>query len=72
MVVSGERSILEYIDHIDDSVARPSQVKDGYFVTSYEPGYGVKYTEKAVANYSFPGGIFWRSPMAKPILEAQK
>lgn len=53
--------MLEYIDHIDNSVANPSRIKDGYFVTSFEPGYGVQYTDEAVAEYDFANGRFWKS-----------
>lgn len=72
LVVSGKKSLLEYIENIPDSVAHPTQIKDGYFVTSFEPGYGVEYTEEAVRKYQFPDGLFWKSAEAKEILVGER
>lgn len=61
VVVSGQKSILEYIDNVENSVENPSKVKDGYFETPLEPGYGVKYSDEALTEYDYSNGRYWRS-----------
>ncbi|KAK5447927.1 L-galactonate dehydratase [Exophiala xenobiotica] len=69
VVVSGQRSLLEYIDNVEDSVKVPTRTKDGYFVTPLNPGYGVEYTAKALAEYEFPHGRFWSSDKGLGIVQ---
>jgi L-galactonate dehydratase len=50
-------------------VANPTRIKDGYFVTPLEPGYGVMYTDEAIAEYVYPNGRFWKSEAGQTIVK---
>ncbi|KAK6957177.1 L-galactonate dehydratase [Daldinia eschscholtzii] len=75
VVVSGKRSVLEYVDHLHEHFLHPSAVKDGYYQTPTEPGYSVEMKPESMDRFSYPGeeGVsWWRSEEAKPILEGEK
>ncbi|KAF1982708.1 mandelate racemase/muconate lactonizing protein-like protein [Aulographum hederae CBS 113979] len=73
VVVSGKKSVLEYVDHLHEHFEHPSQVKEGYYVTPMEPGYSVQMKEESMREFGFPGveGSWWKSEEARPILEGE-
>lgn len=75
VVVSGKKSVLEYVDHLHEHFVHPSSVKDGYYVTPMEPGYSVEMKAESMDAFSFPGEegkSWWRSEEAKTILEGPR
>ncbi|KAI1472773.1 enolase C-terminal domain-like protein [Daldinia caldariorum] len=75
VVVSGKRSVLEYVDHLHEHFLHPSAVKDGYYQTPMEPGYSVEMKPESMDRFSYPGeeGVsWWRTEEAKAILEGEK
>ncbi|KAL5117128.1 L-galactonate dehydratase [Pleosporales sp. CAS-2024a] len=74
VVVSGKKSVLEYVDHLHEHFEHPSSVKNGYYVTPMEPGYSVEMKAASMEKFSFPGGEggWWKSEEARPILEGIK
>ncbi|KKK19698.1 hypothetical protein P175DRAFT_0503281 [Aspergillus ochraceoroseus IBT 24754] len=75
VVVSGKKSVLEYVDHLHEHFLHPSSVKDGYYVTPMEPGYSVEMKAESMDKFAFPGEegkSWWRSAEAKPILEGPR
>ncbi|KAL1847301.1 L-galactonate dehydratase [Paecilomyces lecythidis] len=75
VVVSGKRSVLEYVDHLHEHFKHPASVKDGYYVTPMEPGYSVEMKPDSMDEFSFPGEegkSWWRTAAAKPILEGPR
>jgi L-galactonate dehydratase len=75
VVVSGKRSVLEYVDHLHEHFLHPSVIKDGYYQTPTEPGYSVEMKAESMDRFSYPGqeGVsWWKSDEAKPILEGEK
>ncbi|KAH9907379.1 enolase C-terminal domain-like protein [Xylariomycetidae sp. FL2044] len=75
VAVSGQRSVLEYVDHLHEHFLHPSAVRDGYYQTPTEPGYSVEMKPESMDRYTFPGdaGVsWWRTDEAKPILEGEK
>ncbi|KAI0851128.1 enolase C-terminal domain-like protein [Daldinia vernicosa] len=75
VVVSGKRSVLEYVDHLHEHFLHPSAVKDGYYQTPTEPGYSVEMKAESMDRFSYPGeeGVsWWRTEEARPILEGEK
>ncbi|RCI10231.1 hypothetical protein L249_8537 [Ophiocordyceps polyrhachis-furcata BCC 54312] len=75
VVVSGERSLLEYVDHLHEHFLHPSVVKDGFYQTPLEPGYSVEMKPESMDKFAFPGeeGVsWWRSDEAKPILKGRR
>ncbi|KAH7072356.1 mandelate racemase/muconate lactonizing protein-like protein [Paraphoma chrysanthemicola] len=74
VVVSGKKSVLEYVDHLHEHFYHPSVIKDGYYVTPTEPGYSVEMKPESMDKFSFPGaeGGWWKSDEAKSILEGEK
>lgn len=75
VVVSGETSVLEYVDHLHEHFLHPSAVKDGYYVTPLEPGYSVEMKPESMDAFEFPGEegkSWWRSEEAKTIIEGPR
>jgi L-galactonate dehydratase len=74
VVVSGKKSVLEYVDHLHEHFHHPSVIKDGYYVTPTDPGYSVEMKAESMDKFSFPGaeGGWWKSAEAKSILEGEK
>lgn len=74
VVVSGKKSVLEYVDHLHEHFFHPSRIENGYYVTPMDPGYSVEMKPESMDQFSFPGGKdgWWQSEEAKPILEGIK
>lgn len=74
VVVSGEKSLLEYVDHLHEHFLNPASTKDGYYQTPMEPGYSVEMKAESMDRYEYPGreGSWWRTDEAKAILEGKK
>ncbi|USP73502.1 uncharacterized protein yc1106_00776 [Curvularia clavata] len=74
VVVSGKKSVLEYVDHLHEHFFHPSRIENGYYVTPMDPGYSVEMKPESMDKFSFPGGKdgWWQSDEAKPILEGIK
>ena len=72
--VSGKLSVLEYVDHLHEHFEHPAVIKDGYYQTPMEAGYGVEMKPKSMEHFSFPGPAdgWWKSTEAKPILDGVK
>ena len=74
-MVSGKKSLIEYVDHLHEHFLHPSSVKDGYYLTPTEPGYSVEMKGPSMDRFEFPGreGVsWWKSEEAKVILEGDK
>jgi len=74
VVVSGKKSVLEYVDHLHEHFWHPSRIEGGYYVTPMDPGYSVEMKPESMDKFSFPGkeGGWWKSEEARPILEGIK
>ncbi|KAF2731678.1 enolase C-terminal domain-like protein [Polyplosphaeria fusca] len=75
VVVSGKKSVLEYVDHLHEHFCHPSRIENGYYVTPMEPGYSVEMKPESMEKFGFPGkegASWWRSEEAKAILEGEK
>ena len=72
VVVSGNKSLLEFVDSLHEHFLHPSHVQHGHYVTPLEPGYSVEMKAESMRKYEFPGekGVsWWQTHEAKPILE---
>ncbi|OAL62019.1 mandelate racemase/muconate lactonizing enzyme [Trichophyton rubrum] len=72
VVMTGKKSVLEYVDHLHEHFEYPARVRNGYYVTPMEPGYSVQMKAHSMERYSFPGEdgkSWWRSEEAKPVLQ---
>ncbi|KAK0742422.1 enolase C-terminal domain-like protein [Apiosordaria backusii] len=75
VVVSGQKSVLEYVDHLHEHFVNPSVIEKGYYVTPKEPGYSVQMREESMERYEYPGvegRSWWRTEEARGILEGEK
>lgn len=74
VVISGRRSVLEYVDHLHEHFMHPAGVSGGWIQTPKAPGYSVEMKEESMIEFGFPGqeGGFWKSEEAKPILEGSR
>ncbi|KAK3995848.1 enolase C-terminal domain-like protein [Cladorrhinum sp. PSN332] len=73
VVVSGKKSVLEYVDHLHEHFVNPAVIKDGYYQTPREPGYSVEMKAESMERYEYPGAeegkkSWWRSEEARNIL----
>jgi L-galactonate dehydratase len=74
VVVSGKKSVLEYVDSLHEHFKHPAAVSNGHYVTPMEPGYSVEMKPESMDMYSFPGGAtgWWRSEEARKVLDAPR
>lgn len=75
VVVSGSKSVLEYVDHLHEHFEYPSRIKEGHYVTPTEPGYSVQMKEASMERFAYPGEpgkSWWQSEEAKSILTGVK
>lgn len=75
VVVSGKKSVLEFVDHLHEHFFHPSEISNGYYVTPMSPGYSVEMKPESMERFAYPGkeGVsWWRSEEARPILEGEK
>jgi L-galactonate dehydratase len=74
IVVSGERSMLEFVGSLHEHFVTPVEVKGGYYQAPTGPGFGVRMKEESMQRYEFSGSerSWWRSEEAKQILEGEK
>jgi L-galactonate dehydratase len=75
VVVTGVKSVLEYVDHLHEHFKFPCAVKDGCFVAPTAPGYSVEMKAESMKRFGFPGeeGVsWWRSEEAREILEGEQ
>lgn len=69
VVVSGQKSLLEYVSHLHEHFEHPSEIDDGYVVTPKAPGYSVEFKDTAIAKFSYPNGTWWKSSEAEQIAD---
>jgi L-galactonate dehydratase len=75
VVISGKKSILEYVDHLHEHFLHPARAENGYLVTPQEAGYSVEMKEESMERYSFPGEkgkSWWQTDEARIILDAPR
>jgi L-galactonate dehydratase len=71
VVISGKKSLLEYVDHLHEHFDYPASVEDGYIVTPTQPGYSVQMKAESMDSFSFPGEegkSWWKTEAALPII----
>ncbi|KAK9469514.1 enolase C-terminal domain-like protein [Lipomyces arxii] len=68
IVVSGKKSLLEYVDAMHEYFYHPTKIENGYFCTPLSDGYSVEMRPSAWDEYSFPDGRFWTSPVGLSIV----
>ncbi|CAD6579540.1 MAG: L-galactonate dehydratase [Alectoria sarmentosa] len=74
LVVSGRRSVLEYIDALHEHFYHPAQIANGFHVTPTAPGYSVHMKPESMDRFTFPGGEggWWRSEEAEKLLKLER
>lgn len=75
VVISGQKSVLEYVDHLHEHFVHPSSAVDGHYVTPLEAGYSVEMKEASMDRYEYPGQedkSWWRTAEAKPVIDAPR
>ncbi|KIW06158.1 L-galactonate dehydratase [Verruconis gallopava] len=75
VVVSGKKSVLEYVDHLHEHFKYPCKVENGHFVSPTAAGYSVEMKPESMKRFEYPGeqGVsWWKSEEAKPILEGEQ
>lgn len=59
LCVAGEKSLLEYVNHLHVHFIEPATVKDGFVVTPKRPGYSVEMKPSAWEEFEYTKGTFW-------------
>ena len=74
LVVSGKRSVLEYIDALHEHFYNPAAIKDGFHVTPSAPGYSVHMKPDSMDKFTYPGtkAGWWQSQEAKKLLDMER
>ncbi len=55
-----ENRLTEYANHLEMHYENPAQMKDGRYIPPTEAGYGARIRKEAMAEFSFPDGLYWR------------
>ncbi|KIW49813.1 L-galactonate dehydratase [Exophiala xenobiotica] len=75
VVISGKKSLLEYVDHLHEHFLHPSRIEAGYYVTPLEAGYSVELKPQSMERFTFPGEegtSWWRTLDAEPVIKAPR
>ena len=74
LVVSGKRSVLEYIDALHEHFENPAAIENGFHVTPKAPGYSVQMKPESMEKFSYPGNKsgWWQSKEAEPLHELKR
>ncbi|KAF5599057.1 mandelate racemase [Fusarium pseudoanthophilum] len=70
VVISGRKSVLEYVDHLHEHFHHPSEVVDGHYVTPLTPGYSVEMKPESLVRFAYPGNdaSWWTSKEAEVVI----
>lgn len=55
--------ILEYVDHLHEHFVDPVRVQNGRYRIPVAPGYSIAMKTPSLANYEYPTGSAWKSPV---------
>lgn len=55
VAISGNTSVLEYVDNLHEHFLTPARTGEGFYITPTESGYSVQIFQESIENYSFPG-----------------
>lgn len=75
VVISGKKSVLEYVDHLHEHFVHPATTDDGFYVTPLEAGYSVELKSESMDEFTFPGEegkSWWKTPAAEPVINAPR
>ncbi|KAI9744328.1 MAG: L-galactonate dehydratase [Claussenomyces sp. TS43310] len=74
VMVSGQKSVLEYIDSLHEHFYHPAQIANGHHITPISPGYSVEIKPESMDKYSFPGenGSWWTTKEAHAMINAER
>jgi L-fuconate dehydratase len=62
LCVSGERHMIEYVDHLHEHFVDPVALRQGSYLVPTEPGISAQIKEESLRRYRFPGGPEWQGP----------
>lgn len=75
VVISGQKSVLEFVDHLHSHFLHPARAENGYYITPLEPGYSVEMKGESMDQYEYPGQhgkSWWRTEEAKSVINAPR
>ncbi|ETN36607.1 uncharacterized protein HMPREF1541_08885 [Cyphellophora europaea CBS 101466] len=75
VVISGRKSVLEYVDHLHEHFVHPSSTERGFYVTPLQPGYSVEMKEDSMDRFEYPGEegkSWWRTAEARTVIDAPR
>lgn len=75
IALGGEKSVLEYVDHLHEHFFHPARVEQGHYVTPLEPGYSVDMIPESMDRYTFPGEegkSWWKTAEARSVLDGPR
>ena len=58
--VSGQRNVLEYVDHLHEHFADPVRVSSARYAAPERPGLSATLRPESLRDYQFPDGAAWR------------
>ncbi|KAH8895875.1 mandelate racemase/muconate lactonizing enzyme family protein [Thozetella sp. PMI_491] len=75
VAISGEKSVLEFVDHLHEHFLHPARIEQGHYVTPLEPGYSVEMRSESIYRYTYPGEdgkSWWKTEEAKIVLNGPR
>lgn len=67
VAVTGHHSkrIVEFVDHLHEHFIEPTNVINGSYMPPQKPGGSAQMIDASIAEYDFPNGNFWQTPIGK-------
>jgi L-fuconate dehydratase len=67
VAVTGHHSkrLVEYVDHLHEHFVEPTNIVNGAYMPPRLPGASAQMVDASIAEYDFPIGSFWQTPIGK-------
>ncbi|MET7985842.1 MULTISPECIES: enolase C-terminal domain-like protein [unclassified Streptomyces] len=56
--------VIEYVGHLHDHFTDPVVIRDGHYTAPTAPGFSAAMRPESVAEFTYPGGLFWAADLA--------
>jgi L-fuconate dehydratase len=64
--------VIEYVDHLHGHFLDPVVIRQGHYTAPTAPGFSAAMRPESIAEFTYPGGIFWAADLAQQALTDQK
>ncbi|MBC7463813.1 MAG: fuconate dehydratase [Actinobacteria bacterium] len=59
------KRLVEFVDHLHEHFIEPTKILHGAYLPPQRPGASTQMIDASIAEYDFPNGNFWQTPVGK-------